>query len=79
MLSCSEVTEKTSDFLDGDLGLVARAEVWMHLIVCRHCRRFVRQMRATVAMLRRAGGWAGPAEVDARLIGALRERAKARK
>lgn len=27
----------------------------MHLAMCRHCRRFIRQVRATVALLARAG------------------------
>lgn len=45
MLSCKEVTQLVSQSLDGRLGWRARVGVRLHLLVCRACVRFVRQMR----------------------------------
>ncbi len=51
MASCREVTNRTSDLIDGELDLMSRLKVRLHLLACRNCRRFVRQMRATVGLL----------------------------
>ncbi len=45
MLSCKEVTQLVSQSLDDRLGWRTRAGVRLHLLVCRGCTRFVRQMR----------------------------------
>lgn len=53
MLTCKELVARTSDYLDGQLDLRARLAVRSHLLLCRHCRRFVRQMRLSQAVLQR--------------------------
>ncbi len=49
MLSCKDVTEKSSDYLDHKLPLLTRLSVRVHLFVCVRCRTYVKQLRATVA------------------------------
>lgn len=49
MISCQDITEKTSYFIDGKLSLWQRLQWWMHLLICHHCRQFVRQFRLTIA------------------------------
>ena len=51
MMSCREVSEKASAHLDGELSARQRMGIRLHLAMCRHCRRFLRQLRATVHAL----------------------------
>lgn len=53
MLSCKEITEKSSAYVDGDLSLRERLQYRLHLMMCHHCRTFVHNFKAGVAMLRR--------------------------
>ncbi|SEB96140.1 zf-HC2 domain-containing protein [Pseudomonas anguilliseptica] len=53
MLSCKELVAHSSEFLDGHLGLRKRLSVRMHLAMCVNCRRFIKQMRLSQAVLRR--------------------------
>ncbi|MFG1260957.1 zf-HC2 domain-containing protein [Xanthobacter flavus] len=55
MLSCREVTEKASAYLDQELSWSARAQFRLHLMMCKHCRRYVDQLAKTVTLLREAG------------------------
>ncbi|HSC82246.1 MAG TPA: zf-HC2 domain-containing protein [Pseudomonas sp.] len=64
MLSCKELVAYSSDFLDSQLGLRERLSVRSHLAMCRHCRRFIRQMKLSQAVLRQLPGEAIP-ELDA--------------
>jgi anti-sigma factor RsiW len=51
MLSCKEITELVTDYLEGRLGLADRMRFQMHLGMCKHCRAYLRQMKATIATL----------------------------
>ena len=42
MLSCKDLVERSSDYLDGQLRLRERLGVRAHLAMCVHCRRFIR-------------------------------------
>lgn len=53
MLNCREITERASDFLDGALPWHVRVQVRLHLMMCRFCREYVRQMALVVGTLRR--------------------------
>jgi anti-sigma factor ChrR (cupin superfamily) len=53
MLSCKALVARASEFLDGELGIGQRMSVRMHLVMCRHCRRFIKQMRLSQAVLRK--------------------------
>lgn len=53
MLSCKDLVAQSSDFLDGQLSLRERLGVRAHLAMCRHCRRFIRQMKVSQQVLRR--------------------------
>jgi len=52
MLSCRQITERSSALLDGELGFRERWAVRMHLAMCVRCRRFTRQLRLLVESLR---------------------------
>lgn len=52
MLSCHEIGEKASDYLDRNLPWWTRAQVRMHLFLCENCWRHVAQLRLVVKTLR---------------------------
>ena len=51
-LSCGQVLERLSDYLDSELGEQARAAVEEHLRGCDGCTRFGGEFKATVVALR---------------------------
>ncbi|MFI8747514.1 anti-sigma factor family protein [Pseudomonas sp. NPDC077186] len=75
MLNCKELVAQSSDFLDGQLNLRQRLAVRAHLAMCVRCRRFIRQLKLTQAVLRQLPEAAVP-ELDAlaaRLVEARRK------
>jgi len=44
MLSCKEVTHLVSAGLDRRLGMMERAKLRLHLLICDGCANFSRQM-----------------------------------
>ena len=52
MLTCKELVAHSSDYLDGQLTLRQRLAVRAHLAMCANCRRFIRQMKLTQAVIR---------------------------
>jgi predicted anti-sigma-YlaC factor YlaD len=51
MLTCQEVTEIVTDYVEGRMRLADRMRFQMHIGMCKHCRAYVRQMKVTVAVL----------------------------
>ncbi|MCC7108767.1 MAG: zf-HC2 domain-containing protein [Deltaproteobacteria bacterium] len=51
MLTCREVTELVTDYVEGRLRLRDRLAMAMHVAMCPRCRRYLRQVRAVVAAL----------------------------
>ena len=52
MLTCKELAEQASLYLDKDLGFGEQLSVRVHLLMCRHCRRFIHQLRLSQAVIR---------------------------
>lgn len=50
MRSCRETARLASERMDRDLGTGERVALWLHLMMCRHCRRYAAQLK----LLRRA-------------------------
>lgn len=72
-LSCGQVLDRLSDYLDGELDVAARGAVEEHLRGCDGCARFGGELRATVRALREhlAAAPSPPARVRRRLAEAL--------
>ncbi len=51
MLTCRQITELVTDYAEGNLSLVDRLRFQLHIGMCRNCRRYVRQVKATAAAL----------------------------
>lgn len=52
-MNCREISERASDFIDAALPWHVRLEVRLHLMMCRFCREYVRQMELIAQTLRR--------------------------
>lgn len=72
MLSCRELSETASDYLEGTLTLRQRVGVTMHLLMCRHCRAYVDQLAKTVALLKSARAGQDSIEPSPRVIEVFR-------
>lgn len=51
MLNCRQMAELGSDIIDHRLGLRSRLSVMLHLRMCGHCSRYVKQLRLTSQVL----------------------------
>jgi anti-sigma factor ChrR (cupin superfamily) len=51
MLTCKEITELVTDYAEGNLSFMDRVRFQMHIGMCRNCRRYVRQVKATAGAL----------------------------
>ena len=46
MLKCREVVNEADQFLSDDLSPSRRWRYKIHLLICKHCARYVRQFQA---------------------------------
>lgn len=53
MLSCKEVVAHSEELLEGEAGLLRRIQIRMHLRVCEHCTRYIRQLSLMLRAFRR--------------------------
>jgi anti-sigma factor RsiW len=73
MLTCQELTELVTDYLEGKLSLGQRLRFEMHIGMCSHCRAYLRQMKQTVGHLGSLREDEIPEEVSQRLLARFRE------
>jgi predicted anti-sigma-YlaC factor YlaD len=72
MLNCREITERASDFVDHTLPWRGRLQVRMHLMMCRFCREYIRQMALVARALRKLPGHGPSPEVQKELLSRFR-------
>ncbi|MFC1877022.1 zf-HC2 domain-containing protein [Thermodesulfobacteriota bacterium] len=63
MFSCKDVSQKVSQSMDVELPFYQRMAVRMHLLMCRYCARFYRQLIMLRKMSRHIDG--GPPDTKA--------------
>ena len=51
MLTCQELTDLVTDYLEGRQTFAQRLRFQMHLGMCRHCRAYLRQFKQTIPTL----------------------------
>jgi len=71
-LTCQEVVELVTAYLDGALGRRDRKRFEKHLALCDGCSTYLEQMRETIAMTRRVQLQL-PAELEQKLLEAFRD------
>lgn len=48
MLTCQEITELVTAYVERQMPLMQRFQFRMHIGMCKHCRQYLRQMRTTL-------------------------------
>lgn len=51
MITCEEFAEHVTAYLEGTLPISERTSMWLHRLVCGHCRRYLRQMKLVVDLM----------------------------
>ena len=72
-MTCRELSEIVTDYLEGAMPLQDRIRFDLHLAVCPECRRYVEQMRQTVEATGRVAPEPIPTEVEAMLLERFRD------
>jgi len=62
--SCKDITEESSNYLDHHLPLWRRIGFQIHLLMCVHCKRYVDQLKLTIATLGRIPAAEPPTVAD---------------
>lgn len=75
MLMCRGLAEIASDYIDGELNGRQNLSVKLHLMMCRHCRTFVGNLRTSIHLMKAHSSAHPDADVlrriDARVTEAL--------
>ena len=72
-LSCQELVELVTDYLDGALTPAERARFDAHIAGCDGCRAYLEQIRATVALTGTLAPEQLAPEAEAALLEAFRD------
>jgi anti-sigma factor RsiW len=72
-LSCQELVELVTDYLEGALPAAERARFEEHIGTCDGCSDYLNQMRRTVAVLGRLPRESVTSEAEAALRSAFRD------
>jgi predicted anti-sigma-YlaC factor YlaD len=70
-LSCRELVELVTEYLDGSMIAEERALFEEHLERCGGCRGYVEQLRSTITVTGRLGAEDVPPEAEAALLEAF--------
>ena len=72
-MNCRTLIEFLTDYLDGRLTLSQRILLRLHLLLCGHCRAYLRQMKQTVQTLGRLPEESVPPEALNQLLQRFRD------
>jgi anti-sigma factor RsiW len=72
-LSCQELVELVTDYVEGALGAVERASFEHHIATCKGCHEYVGQMRRTIELTGRLTPTDVSAEAEAKLLAVFRD------
>ncbi len=68
MLTCQQLTELVTEHLEGRMSFWRGAQFQMHLGMCRHCRAYLQQMKATIRTLSALPSAPVPLELKGELL-----------
>jgi predicted anti-sigma-YlaC factor YlaD len=70
MLTCKDISETATDHLEGKTSSASRLKFRLHLLYCKNCRRYYRQIQLTISTLQKlpktvdSKGFPDDAEID---------------
>lgn len=73
MLTCRDITEIVTDYVEGRMGVWDRLRFQLHIGMCAACREYVRQMKITRAVVGHVHAPPIPDEVKEELIKRFRD------
>lgn len=73
MLTCREMTELVTDYMEGRLPLRQRFRFQMHVGLCGHCRTYLRQTKRAVRLLADLPPEPMPPDVERDLLARFRD------
>ena len=68
MMTCRDVTELVTAYLEKRLPFGDRVRFQMHIGMCKHCRAYVRSMKMTMRTLGKLPEQSPPADVREELL-----------
>ena len=72
MISCRQATASMTEDREGTLVGARRTWFRAHMLICVHCRRYRRQLEATIAAARQLPREEVPTDVEEQLVAAFR-------
>jgi anti-sigma factor RsiW len=78
MLMCRDLARIGSNYIDGKLGATDTLSVKMHLLMCRHCRSFIGNLRESVHLMQGHSDYRMDEDYAQRLDSAVDEALKGR-
>jgi len=72
-MTCQELSEIVTDYLEGAMPLRDRVRFDLHVAVCPECRRYLEQMKQTVRVVGRVPPEPIPPEIEAKLLERFRD------
>jgi predicted anti-sigma-YlaC factor YlaD len=72
-VTCRELVEVLTDYLENALEPAERADIERHLVICRGCANYVEQMHSTLHLLGRIAADDPPEAQSERLLAMFRE------
>jgi len=72
MLTCREIVELVTEYLEGRMPWMQRLQFQLHVGMCSACRRYLRQMRSTLRTLGTVPDQPLPKEVEQELVARFR-------
>ncbi|MFT7688136.1 MAG: hypothetical protein ACI9FB_003496 [Candidatus Azotimanducaceae bacterium] len=55
MPTCKELVGSASDHLEGNTSLFQRLNFYLHIFICKHCRRYIQQLKLTIKVSKQSG------------------------
>jgi hypothetical protein len=53
MMTCKQLNDIASDFLDGELSMRKRMAIWLHRLMCVDCSRYLRQLKLSTTAVQK--------------------------
>ncbi len=68
MITCRDISDTASDYLDGPTTFMQRFGLRFHLIVCQHCRRYVKQLNLASRVAQSVSSASEPTDEEIELL-----------
>ena len=72
MLTCEQMTALVTEYVEGRLPFTERAKFQVHILMCKHCREYLAQMKLAARTLGRMPEAPVPDEVMQELLARFR-------